>query len=110
MSLKTLRVLLAASIVVLSASPRVLAATELKVSGSATLAGTLITPNKPAIEKEAGLTLMVAVNGDGSGMKDLDAGRTDAAKPPIATARTRPRSSGTASTSLHRLSRSLLWR
>jgi len=50
---------------------------ELKVSGAATVANTIITPNKAAIERETGLTLAVMVNGDGNGLKDLAAGRSD---------------------------------
>lgn len=52
-------------------------AAELKVSGAAAVAGTIIMPNKAAIEKETGLTLNVAVNGDGNGLADLTAGKVD---------------------------------
>ncbi len=79
MSVKPLKALIIGAAIVLSAALHPLAATELKVSGSATLAGTIIAPNKAAIEKEAGLTLLVTVNGDGNGLKDLYAGRADAA-------------------------------
>jgi phosphate transport system substrate-binding protein len=54
-------------------------AAELRVSGAATVAGGIITPNKPAIEQETGLTLVMAVNGDANGLKDLYAGRCDIA-------------------------------
>lgn len=52
-------------------------AAELKISGAAAVAGTIIMPNKAAIEKETGLTLNVAVNGDGNGLADLTAGKVD---------------------------------
>lgn len=52
---------------------------ELKISGAAAVAGAVITPNKAAIESETGLTLTVTVNGDGNGLKDLYAGKTDVA-------------------------------
>jgi phosphate transport system substrate-binding protein len=52
---------------------------ELRVSGAATVAKAVIEPNKAAIEKETGLTLVMAVNGDGNGLKDLQAGRCDVA-------------------------------
>ena len=46
-------------------------ATELKVSGAATVGNTVIMPNKAAIEAETGVTLNVTVNGDGNGLKDI---------------------------------------
>jgi phosphate transport system substrate-binding protein len=55
------------------------AAAELRVSGAAALAGGIITPNKAAIEQETGLTIVMAVNGDANGLKDLYAGRSDVA-------------------------------
>jgi phosphate transport system substrate-binding protein len=54
-------------------------ATELRVSGAATVARGIIIPNQAAIEKETGLTLIVTANGDGNGLKDLYAGRSDIA-------------------------------
>lgn len=54
-------------------------AAALRVSGAATVAGGIITPNKTAIEQETGLTLSMAVNGDANGLKDLYAGRSDVA-------------------------------
>src|SRR3954452_11982544 len=54
-------------------------ATELRVSGAATVARGIIIPNQAAIEKETGLTLVVTANGDGNGLKDLYAGRSDVA-------------------------------
>jgi phosphate transport system substrate-binding protein len=54
-------------------------ATDLRISGAATVAGGIITPNKTAIEQETGLTLIMAVNGDANGLKDLYAGRSDIA-------------------------------
>jgi phosphate transport system substrate-binding protein len=54
-------------------------AAELRISGAATVAGGIITPNKAAIEQETGLTLVMAVNGDANGLKDLYAGRCDVA-------------------------------
>jgi phosphate transport system substrate-binding protein len=59
--------------------PGLAAAGELRVSGAAALAGGIITPNKAAIEQETGLTLVMAVNGDANGLKDLYAGRSDVA-------------------------------
>lgn len=50
---------------------------ELKVSGAATVANTVIVPNKAAIEREASLSLAITVNGDGNGLKDLTAGKSD---------------------------------
>jgi phosphate transport system substrate-binding protein len=55
------------------------AAADLRVSGAAAVAGGIITPNKAAIEQETGLTLVMAVNGDANGLKDLYAGRSDVA-------------------------------
>jgi phosphate transport system substrate-binding protein len=69
----------AVAAVLLFGVTRIAAAAELRVSGAATLAGGLITPNKPAIEQETGLTLVMAVNGDANGLKDLYAGRCDVA-------------------------------
>jgi phosphate transport system substrate-binding protein len=54
-------------------------AADLRISGAAALAGGIITPNKAAIEQETGLTLVMAVNGDANGLKDLYAGRSDVA-------------------------------
>ena len=54
-----------------------LAAADLKVSGAAAVANTVIMPNKAAIEAGTGLTLAVTVNGDGNGLKDLVAGKSD---------------------------------
>jgi phosphate transport system substrate-binding protein len=53
------------------------AATELKVSGAATVAGSIIVPNKAAIEQDIGATLAITVNGDGNGLRDLCAGKSD---------------------------------
>lgn len=52
-------------------------ASELRVSGAATVAGSIIVPNKAAIEQEIGTTLAVTVNGDGNGLRDLYAGKSD---------------------------------
>ena len=52
---------------------------ELKVSGSATVAGGIVNKNKAAIEQETGLTISVTVNGDGNGLKDLYSGKSDIA-------------------------------
>ena len=54
-------------------------AAELRVSGAATVGRGIIIPNQAAIEQETGLTLNVIVNGDGNGLKDLYAGRSDIA-------------------------------
>ncbi|MGE5505547.1 MAG: substrate-binding domain-containing protein [Actinomycetota bacterium] len=53
------------------------AAAELKVSGAAAVANTIVMPNKAALEAETGLTLAVTVNGDGNGLKDLAGGKSD---------------------------------
>jgi phosphate transport system substrate-binding protein len=52
-------------------------AAELKVSGAAAVANTIVVPNKAALEAETGLTLAVTVNGDGNGLKDLVADRSE---------------------------------
>jgi phosphate transport system substrate-binding protein len=52
---------------------------ELKVSGSATVAGGIVNKNKAAIEQDTGLTISVTVNGDGNGLKDLYSGKSDVA-------------------------------
>jgi phosphate transport system substrate-binding protein len=52
-------------------------ATELRVSGAAAVAGSIIVPNKAAIEQEVGANLAVTVNGDGNGLRDLYNGKTD---------------------------------
>jgi phosphate transport system substrate-binding protein len=52
-------------------------ATELRVSGAAAVAGSIIVPNKTAIEQEIGANLAVTVNGDGNGLRDLYSGKTD---------------------------------
>jgi phosphate transport system substrate-binding protein len=52
---------------------------ELRISGAATIARGIILPNQAAIEQETGLTLVIVVNGDGNGLKDLYAGRADVA-------------------------------
>ena len=80
MRLNTRSMVLAACVVLLAfgdAKPG--SATDLRVSGAATVAGGIITPNKAAIEQETGLTLVMAVNGDANGLKDLYAGRCDIA-------------------------------
>ena len=52
-------------------------ATELRVSGAASVAGPIIVPNKTAIEQAIGATLAVTVNGDGNGLRDLYTGKSD---------------------------------
>jgi len=52
---------------------------DLRVSGAAAVAGGIIIPNKAAIEQESGTKLLMAVNGDANGLKDLYAGRADVA-------------------------------
>jgi phosphate transport system substrate-binding protein len=54
-------------------------AAELRVSGAASVGGSIIVPNKTAIEQEIGASLAVTVNGDGNGLRDLYAGRSDIA-------------------------------
>jgi phosphate transport system substrate-binding protein len=63
--------------VLLSAAGNSAGATELRVSGAATVGRGVILPNQAAIEKETGLKLAITVNGDGNGLKDLYAGRSD---------------------------------
>lgn len=75
MRTSTLFVLAAA--VVLLASEGAAGAAELKVSGAAAVANTIVMPNKAAIEAETGLSLAVTVNGDGNGLKDLYAGKSE---------------------------------
>jgi len=54
-------------------------AADLRVSGAATVGRGIIIPNQAAIEQETGLKLIMTVNGDGNGLKDLYAGRADVA-------------------------------
>jgi phosphate transport system substrate-binding protein len=54
-------------------------AADLRVNGAATIARGIIIPNQAAIEQETGLKLVLTVNGDGNGLKDLYAGRADVA-------------------------------
>jgi phosphate transport system substrate-binding protein len=54
-------------------------ATELRISGAATVARGILVPHQAALEQETGLTLAVTVNGDGNGLKDLYAGKSDVA-------------------------------
>ncbi len=58
-------------------SQTALAGTTLKVTGAAAIGNTIVVPNKAAIESATGLSLDIAVNGDGNGLKDLVAGRSD---------------------------------
>ena len=71
-----LAVLLAAAA---CAAAQPVAAADLRVSGAATVARGIILPNQAAIEQETGLTLVETANGDGNGLKDLYAGRSDVA-------------------------------
>lgn len=66
---------LAVSAIPFSASPA--SAVEVKVSGAAGLANTWIVPHKAEIESASGQTLAVTINGDGNGLRDLTAGRSD---------------------------------
>jgi phosphate transport system substrate-binding protein len=52
-------------------------ASELRISGAASVAGSIIVPNKAAIEQEIGATLSVTANGDGNGLRDLYSGKSD---------------------------------
>jgi phosphate transport system substrate-binding protein len=54
-------------------------AADLRVSGAATVANGIVLPHQAAIEQETGLKLLMVVNGDGNGLKDLYAGRSDVA-------------------------------
>jgi len=76
---KSTQVITVSAILFLSMNAAPGAATELRISGAATVAGGIITPNKAAIEQETGLTLNMTVNGDGNGLKDLYAGKVDVA-------------------------------
>ena len=78
MSLKTLMTLAGGAAFLMSANV-ISQAAELKISGAAATANSIIIPNKAAIEKESGLTLNITVNGDGNGLKDLHAGKVDVA-------------------------------
>jgi phosphate transport system substrate-binding protein len=73
------KALAASTLILLSVNAAPVAAGELKVSGAATVATGIIAPNKAAIEQESGLTLAMTVNGDGNGIKDLYAGKSDVA-------------------------------
>jgi phosphate transport system substrate-binding protein len=67
----------ASTAVLLSVAGSPADAADLRVSGAATVAKEIIIPNQAAIEQETGLKLTVTVNGDGNGLKDLYAGRSD---------------------------------
>jgi phosphate transport system substrate-binding protein len=69
----------AAGAFLLSIAMPAFAGSELKVSGSATVASKVVNAHKAAIEQQTGLTVNVTVNGDGNGLKDLAAGRSDIA-------------------------------
>jgi phosphate transport system substrate-binding protein len=70
-------ILAASAAILLSAAGIPVRADELRVSGAATVGKGIIIPNQAAIEQETGLTLKMTVNGDGNGLKDLYAGRSD---------------------------------
>jgi hypothetical protein len=72
MRLNTRLVILCAAAAWATAEPA--AAAELRISGAATVARVIILPNQAAIEQETGVTLVVAANGDGNGLKGLYAG------------------------------------
>ncbi|CAA7620775.1 putative ABC-type phosphate transport system periplasmic component-like protein [Candidatus Terasakiella magnetica] len=67
----------AVTVIALSLGGVTATAAELKVSGAAAIANTIVVPNKAAIEAETGLTLAVTVNGDANGLKDLYGGKSD---------------------------------
>lgn len=67
------------AMLLLSANFHAASATELKLSGAAAVNGAIVLPNRAAIESETGLTLDVTANGDANGIKDLFAGKVDAA-------------------------------
>ena len=79
MSLKTITALSVSAVVLFSTHASFAIAAEFKLNGSTTVVGNIIGPNKAAIEQETGLTLVVTPNGSGNGLKDLAAGRADAA-------------------------------
>ncbi len=62
-----------AAIAGLGAAPA--SAGNFELHGSATVAKKIVAPNQAAIEKQAGLKLNVVMNGSGSGLKDLAAGK-----------------------------------
>ena len=72
-------VLATSAVLLLATNVGPTAAAELRVSGAATVAGRIVVPNKAAIEQEIDATLNVTVNGDGNGLKDLYAGKSDVA-------------------------------
>lgn len=75
MTHKTIAALALGASLILSAHSSL--AGELKVSGAAAVAGNIIAPHKADIEKDAGITINMTVNGDGNGLKDLTAGKSD---------------------------------
>jgi phosphate transport system substrate-binding protein len=78
-SVKALSLLAFTTSLLVAANANSAAAAEVKVSGAAAVAGAIITPNKAAIEQESGSTLVMTVNGDANGLKDLAAGKADVA-------------------------------
>jgi phosphate transport system substrate-binding protein len=72
-----LAIMTTSAVLLLSGVANSAGAAELRVSGAATVAKGIIIPNQTAIEQETGLTLTVTANGDGNGLKDLYAGRSD---------------------------------
>lgn len=79
MTLSSTKIIMTGMAMVLSVSLPASARAELTVSGSATVAGGIVNPNKAAIEQETGLTISVTVNGDGNGLKDLYTGKSEVA-------------------------------
>jgi len=75
----SLAIMIASAAITLSAICNPVEAADLRISGAATVARGIIIPNQAAIEQETGLKLIVTVNGDGNGLKDLYAGRSDVA-------------------------------
>jgi phosphate transport system substrate-binding protein len=69
----------ASSALLLSALTGFASAADLRISGAATVANAIIKPNLAAIQQDTGLTLVMTVNGDGNGLNDLYAGRSDVA-------------------------------
>ncbi|MDH3791860.1 MAG: substrate-binding domain-containing protein [Rhodospirillales bacterium] len=56
-----------------------LAAGNIRIHGSSTIAKKIVWPNKGALESKTGLSLSVITNGSGNGLKDLAAGKADMA-------------------------------
>lgn len=79
MSRKFAVTLMGGAMLLVSANVHSASAAELKIGGSAAVNVAIMLPHRAAIEAETGLTLDVSAGGDPSGVKDLFAGKIDAA-------------------------------